>query len=62
MRISFRIIAYSKRASLHFHLELNRTKAEILSEYPYLESEDIDQALIYAAWRLEEHEEPILLS
>ncbi len=43
-------------------ISAGRTKAEILSEYPYLESEDIDQALIYAAWRLEEQEEPILLS
>ncbi len=43
-------------------ISTGRTKAEILTEYPYLESEDIDQALVYAAWRLEEHEEPILLS
>ena len=43
-------------------ISAGRTKAEILSEYPYLESADIDQTLIYAAWRLEEHEEPILLS
>ena len=30
--------------------------AEILKLYPYLESEDIDQALTYAAWRVEEVE------
>jgi uncharacterized protein (DUF433 family) len=32
------------------------TPAEILSEYPYLEAEDIAQALSYAAWRAEEVE------
>jgi uncharacterized protein (DUF433 family) len=26
------------------------TEAEILAEYPYLEAEDIKQALLYAAW------------
>lgn len=29
---------------------------EILAEYPYLEREDILQALSYAAWRAEEQE------
>ncbi len=29
---------------------------EILSDYPYLEREDIMQALRYAAWRAEERE------
>ena len=29
---------------------------EILSDYPYLEREDILQALRYAAWRAEERE------
>jgi uncharacterized protein (DUF433 family) len=33
-----------------------RSRAEILSAYPYLESDDIDQALTYAAWRVEERE------
>jgi uncharacterized protein (DUF433 family) len=33
-----------------------RTNDEILSEYPYLEAEDIAQALAYAAWRVEEVE------
>jgi uncharacterized protein (DUF433 family) len=37
-------------------LASGRTRAEILGAYPYLEAEDIDQALAYAAWRLEEHE------
>lgn len=30
--------------------------SEILSDYPYLEQEDIRQALRYAAWRAEERE------
>lgn len=34
-------------------------KPAILEMYPYLESEDIDEALRYAAWRVEEIEVPI---
>ena len=34
-------------------------KEEILRLYPYLEQEDIDQALTYAAWRVEEIEVPL---
>jgi len=33
-----------------------RTIEEILQEYPYLEREDIMEALSYAAWRSEEIE------
>jgi len=33
-----------------------RTAEEILAAYPYLEREDIHQALQYAAWRAEEME------
>ena len=33
-----------------------RTIDEMLAEYPYLEREDILQALRYAAWRAEERE------
>ncbi|MFN0016219.1 MAG: DUF433 domain-containing protein [Saprospiraceae bacterium] len=33
-----------------------RSTAEILQAYPYLEAEDIKQALQYAAWRSEEIE------
>ncbi|HEU4935606.1 MAG TPA: DUF433 domain-containing protein [Vicinamibacterales bacterium] len=33
-----------------------RTGDEILREYPYLEAEDISEALSYAAWRAEEVE------
>ena len=32
---------------------------DILAAYPYLEREDIRQALAYAAWRVEEIEVPI---
>ena len=32
---------------------------DILAAYPYLEEEDIRQALAYAAWRVEEIELPI---
>jgi uncharacterized protein (DUF433 family) len=35
-----------------------RTRDEILREYPYLEAEDIAEALSYAAWRAEEVEVP----
>jgi uncharacterized protein (DUF433 family) len=33
--------------------------AEILQAYPYLEEEDLRQALAYAAWRVEEIEAPL---
>jgi uncharacterized protein (DUF433 family) len=33
--------------------------AEILAAYPYLEEEDILQALRYAAWRVEKIEVPL---
>lgn len=33
-----------------------REIADLLSDYPYLEREDVLQALRYAAWRAEEHE------
>jgi len=36
------------------------SKQEILKAYPYLESEDIRQALAYAAWRAEEIELPLV--
>ena len=40
-------------------LAAGRSPDEILSAYPYLEREDIDQSLAYAAWRLEERELPL---
>ncbi|KQS33496.1 DUF433 domain-containing protein [Dyadobacter sp. Leaf189] len=36
--------------------------AEILHFYPYLEEEDIKEALSYAAWRSEEMELPFLVA
>ena len=36
-----------------------RTNAEILKLYPYLEEPDIEQALRFAAWRVEEREVPL---
>ena len=36
-----------------------RTREEILGEYPYLEADDIAEALAYAAWRAEEVEVPL---
>jgi uncharacterized protein (DUF433 family) len=35
------------------------TREEILELYPYIEDEDIGQALSYAAWRAEEVEVPL---
>ena len=43
-------------------LAAGRSLAEILRTYPYLEREDIDQSLAYAAWRLEEREVPLATS
>ena len=34
---------------------------DILRLYPYLEAEDINQALSYAAWRVEEIDLPLVL-
>ena len=41
-------------------LAAGRSRDEILKAYPYLEPEDIDQALAYAAWRLEERDVPLV--
>ena len=35
------------------------SREEILRLYPYLEEEDITQALAYAAWRADEFEVPL---
>jgi uncharacterized protein (DUF433 family) len=40
-------------------LAAGHTTDEILRSYPYLEREDIQQALAYAAWRAEEIEIPL---
>jgi uncharacterized protein (DUF433 family) len=37
-----------------------KTNEEILQLYPYIEQEDIHQALSYAAWRVEEVEVPLI--
>ena len=42
-------------------LAAGRTTEEILEAYPYLEREDIDQALAYASCILEEREIPLSL-
>lgn len=43
-------------------LASGRSRQEILKAYPYLEPEDIDQSLAYAAWRLEERDVPLVLA
>ena len=40
-------------------LAAGETRERILEAYPYLESEDIDAALNYAAWRVGEFELPL---
>jgi uncharacterized protein (DUF433 family) len=36
-----------------------KTIEQVLSAYPYLERDDVLQALAYAAWRAEEREFPL---
>ena len=43
-------------------LGAGRSREEILGAYPYLEPENIDQALADAAWRLEEREVELTVS
>jgi uncharacterized protein (DUF433 family) len=40
-------------------LAAGRTPDEVLKAYPYLEPDDIREALAYAAWRAEEQEVPL---
>ena len=40
-------------------LAAGRTREEVLEAYPYLERDDIQAALSYAAWRSEEVELPL---
>jgi uncharacterized protein (DUF433 family) len=40
-------------------LASGHSKEDILQRYPYLEPADIDEALAYAAWRVEEVEVPL---
>jgi uncharacterized protein (DUF433 family) len=41
-------------------LATGNSRERILQAYPYLEPEDIDAVLAYAAWRLEEREEALV--
>ena len=41
-------------------LASGRSSTEILELYPYLEKEDLQEALAYAAWRTEEVELPLV--
>ncbi len=45
-------------AGMILGIATGESRERILEAYPYLEAEDIDAALAYAAWRLEEREEP----
>ena len=40
----------------------DKTREEILALYPYLDAEDIHQALRYAAWRAEEMDLPLVVT
>jgi uncharacterized protein (DUF433 family) len=41
-------------------LATGHSKEEVLKLYPYLEPEDVEEALAYAAWRVEEIEAPVI--
>jgi uncharacterized protein (DUF433 family) len=43
-------------------LGTGKSRERILQAYPYLEPEDLDAALAYAAWRLEEREESLVIA
>ena len=43
-------------------LATGESRERILAAYPYLEPADLDEALAYAAWRLEEREEELLVA
>lgn len=43
-------------------LASGKSRERILEAYPYLEPQDIDAALAYAAWRLEERDEPLVVA
>ncbi len=42
-------------------LATGHSRERVLQAYPYLEAEDIDAAIAYAAWRMEEREEPLVV-
>ncbi len=39
-----------------------KSRVRIVAAYPHLEPADLDEALAYAAWRLEEREEELVTS
>lgn len=41
-------------------LATGQTRERILQAYPYVEAEDLDAVLSYAAWRMEEREEALV--
>jgi uncharacterized protein (DUF433 family) len=43
-------------------LATGESRERILEAYPYLEPADLDEALVYAAWRLEEREEELVVT
>lgn len=43
-------------------LGAGQSRERILQAYPYLEPEDLDAVLAYAAWRLQEREEALVLT
>jgi uncharacterized protein (DUF433 family) len=43
-------------------LASGQSRERILHAYPYLEAADIDATLAYAAWRLEEREESLVVA
>jgi uncharacterized protein (DUF433 family) len=43
-------------------LASGKSRERILQAHPYLEPEDIDAALAYAAWRFEEREELLVVT
>ena len=40
----------------------SNSRERIIQAYPYLVAKGIDAALAYAAWRLEEREEPLVVA
>src|SRR4030065_37438 len=55
------VIGFKIRIGLQYFLlgAAGRTEQEILKAYPYLEPDDLREALAYAAWRAEEVEIPL---
>jgi uncharacterized protein (DUF433 family) len=43
-------------------LATGESRERILQAYPYLEPADLDEALAYAAWRLQEREEELIVT